>query len=518
MNKKTTFATKTFLLSLSLLACNKTDKQQGQEQSKEKPEENKMPNIVFILADDLGYNELSCYGQEHFSTPHIDQLAAEGMRFTDFYAGNTVSGPSRCNLITGKHPGNATVRGNLGIVEKDGPIKLDRVGITNEDKTIGEILKKKGYKTALCGKWHLEHWDDSLSTWPKHRGFDYVIRERWNTKLKESRQEYREETGVIFDYNYPYELWENGNKVTFDGNIEGEQRHLMDDIVTDKGIQFIEENKDNPFFVFFSLKIPHNPETFAEDSGMFKSKGWPECERIHAVRIVHMDKLVKKITEKIDDLGLAENTLILFSSDNGGHSEGGYLEPEVDPCKHDYTFFGSNDPLRGYKRDLYDGGIRVPTIARWKGKIAPGSVSNHIAAFWDLMPTFADMADIHVEYKHDGISFLPEMLGQEQKKHEYMYWEFLNTGKIKDEKTFGFYQAIRKGKWKAVRYGIDNPTELYNLDEDIGEQNDMSDQHPDIVAEMEKLFVSARSKNPMFPYGGGAAVNATEKEIKVLSY
>lgn len=509
------------LISIGLFACNTTGEQtdeQKTDEAKTQDEQTKQPpNIVFILADDLGYNELSCYGQTMFQTPNIDQLASEGMRFTDFYAGNTVSGPSRCNLITGKHPGHATVRGNHAVTETEEAILLDRIGVNSSDSTIGEMLKKKGYATALCGKWHLEYYDDSLKTWPKYRGFDYVIRERWNTHLKNARNKYREETGVIFDYNYPYELWENGQKVTFEGNIDGEQRHLMDDIVTRKGIEFIQKNKDNPFFVFFSLKIPHNPETFAADTGMFKNKGWPECERIHAVRIIHLDKIVKKIVDEIDKLGLSENTVIMFSSDNGGHSEGGYLEPEVDPCKHDYTFFKSNAPLRGYKRDLYDGGIRVPFIVRWKGKVAPGTTSNHIGAFWDLMATYNDIAGIeNVTYKHDGISILPELLDKEQKKHDYLYWEFLFSGGLKNPETNGFRQAVRMQNWKAVRYGINNKTELYNLTDDIGEQNDVSDQHPEIVQKMEKLFQTARSESKVYPYGGSANLDA-DKPIQMKS-
>lgn len=506
MNNREIYPLSLIALSLGIASC--SNQKSGDSE--------KLPNIVFILADDLGYHELSCYGQQNFNTPNIDRLASEGMRFTDFYAGNTVCGPSRCNLITGLHPGHATIRGNLGITATD-PITLNRVGISANDITIGEVLKRKGYKTALCGKWHLEFFDDSLTTWPKHRGFDYVIRERWNTELNNARTAYREKTGVVFDYNYPYELWENGKKVIFDCNIDGERRHLMDDIVTDRGIEFIRENKDNPFFVFFSLKIPHNPETFAEDSGMFADKGWPECERIHAVRIYHLDQLVDQIVKTIDDLGLAENTLILFSSDNGGHSEGGYLEPEVDPCKHDYTFFRSNYPLRGFKRDLYDGGIRVPFIARWKGTIEPGQSSDYIGAFWDLMPTFAEMANINLSCKHDGISFLPTLKGQPQEKHEYLYWEYLNPGKIKDEKTYGFHQAIRMNEWKAVRYGAHNLIELYYLPDDIGEQNNISEKHPELVQKMDSLFMASRTENELFPYAGAAEYKDVN-EVVVVSY
>ena len=237
----------------------------------------------------------------------------------------------------------------------------------------------------------MSFFEDKTTTWPINRGFDYVIRERWNVNLNAERKAYRDETGVIFDYNYPYELWENGEKVVFDGNIDGERRHLMDDILVERGLKFIENNQKDPFFIFFSLKIPHNPETLEADTGKYCEEQWPECERVHAVRIEHLDDLAKQIVQKIDDLGLGEDTIILFSSDNGGHSEGGYLEPEVDPCKHDYTFFGSNEPLRGYKRDLYEGGIRVPMIVRWTGSVKPGQTSHYVGAFWDFMATFAEL-------------------------------------------------------------------------------------------------------------------------------
>ncbi len=466
------------------------------------PKKERPPNIVFILADDLGYGELGSYGQQNFATPHIDKLASEGMRFTNFYAGNTVCGPSRCSMITGKHPGNASVRGNLAITGQN-PLTLDRIGISKQDTTIGEVLKAQGYTTALCGKWHLEHYEDSLTTWPKHRGFDYVIRERWNVHLNKQRKAYREKTGVVFDYNYPYELWENGRKVHFHSNLMGDQDYSMDDIVTDRGIDFIKEHKDVPFFVFFSLKIPHSPETFAKDTGRYTKNDWIECERVHAVRIEYLDQLVGKINQSINALGLEENTIVIFSSDNGGHSEGANLEPEVDPCKHDYTYFNSNGGLRGYKRDLYEGGIRVPFIAKWSKKIQAGSTSEHIAAFWDLLPTFADISGMtDLNYSHDGISFYPEMQGKPQHPHDYLYWEYLDNQNIQNPEFFGFKQAVRLGDWKAVRYGLKSTIELYNLKNDPGEAIDIAQENPDLISKIDSIFRFSRTESTSFPYGG----------------
>lgn len=466
-------------------------------------------NIVVIMADDLGYNELSCYGQTMFQTPRIDRLAAEGMRFTDFYAGNTVCAPSRASLWTGRHPGNVSIRGNKGLVSLD-PLKLDRVGVGASEKTIGEVMQQRGYKTALCGKWHLEYFEDRAVTWPINRGFDYVIRERWGPKLQARWKAYEEESGVTYDYNYPYELWENGQLVTIPGNLEGEQAHLMDDLVAEKGLEFIRENRDEPFFVFFSLKIPHIPETYSADRGRFKDRGWPEGERIHAVRIGHLDDLVGRIVDHLDNLGLAENTLILFSSDNGGHREGGYLGEKIDPWKHDHTFFKSNHPLRGAKRDLYEGGIRVPTIARWKGTIEAGSESAHVAAFWDLLATFAEVTGRpERDYANDGLSFLPTLLGRPQKKHSHLYWEFTQLGQLSQGPSYGFSQAVRFGDIKAVRNGVRAPIEIYDLSNDLSESHDLSPERPDLVSRAEALLQSSRSPSDRFPLGGGAAIHST---------
>ena len=471
-----------------------------------KPSENKeeKPNIVFILADDMGYNELGCYGQDMFETPNIDQLAREGMRFTSFYAGNSVSAPSRCNLLTGKHPGNAAIRGNKAIVNLH-PVVWDRVGITANDTTFAELLKKEGYKTALCGKWHLEYKDDSLLTWPKYRGFDYVIRERWNKEIISQWNEWSKSSGVPRDQNYPHELYENGKRIEIPGNIEGKRVKFLDDINYEKGVEFIKKHKDEPFMVFFSMKIPHAPEVLEKLKGKYADKGWPETERVHAARIYYLDSLVGKIVNTIDDLGLAEETLIIYTSDNGSHAEGDNLPTGEIVNGFDPSFFKSTGPLRGIKRDLYEGGIRVPFIVRWKENIQPNTISDHIAAFWDILPTFADVAGVNTTYNHDGISFLPELTGKKQPKHDHLYWEFQLDGSWQELPDGGFRQAVRMGNWKAVRYGIHEDIELYNLSEDIGEQEDLSGKFPEMVLKMDSIFKVSRTVNKKFPYGGTLA-------------
>ncbi len=389
------------------------------------------------------------------------------------------------------------------------PVLVTRAGISPDEKTIGEALQERGYKTALVGKWHLEAPSDP-QTYPEARGFDYSLGERWNAKLNASRMQRYRDTGIIFDFNYPYELWENGDRIDILENQDNQRGALMDDIMVEAGLKFIDENKDIPFFTCFSLKIPHNPETFAASTGMFSEKGWPEVERIHAERIVYFDGLVKQIVDHIDELGLGEDTLILFTSDNGGHSEGGYLKPtSVDPWKHDYQFFDSNAPLRGFKRDLYEGGIRVPFIARWTGKIEAGTVSHLPSAFWDMLATFVDLSGSpEIEYEHDGISILPTLLDSgAQKVHPYLYWEFFNVGDaMRLPPSYGFIQALRMGDYKAVRYGSEQPVEIYDLSIDIGEQNDIADQRLDLVAAAETLFVSARTNPETFPFGAGASL------------
>ncbi len=436
------------------------------------------PNIIILYADDLGYGELGCYGQTMFETPVIDKMAKEGMLFTDFYSGNTVCAPSRCSLMTGKDPGHATIRGNCAIGDND---MWYRIPLKKEEKTIGEVMKQAGYITAIFGKWHLEDPRDD-STWAHNRGFDYTCHYAWpwKTASKEIREDFSKH------------IWVNGEKKLIEEVKKPGEFICLDDHYTSLALPFIEKHKDKPFFLFMSYKIPHTPESDLDDKEIYKDKGWPWTERQHAGRITTLDRLIGQLLNKVKELGLEEETLIFLTSDNGGHKEGG----------HDHNFFKSNAPLKGAKRDLYEGGIRVPAIAYWKGTIKPGQTTSLISAQWDLLPTCADIAGAPIPKDVTGISFLPELKGLPQKKHEYLYWEFQLDGWWQKLPTGGFRQAVRMGKWKGVRYALTDPTELYDLETDIGEDNNIADKHPEIVKKINKLFKEARTEHPGFPYGG----------------
>ncbi len=440
----------------------------------------KRPNIIFILADDLGYGDVGCFGQKTIQTLNIDRLADEGMRFTDHYAGSTVCAPSRCCLMTGLHSGHALIRGNA------------RVPLRPSDVTVAGLLKQAGYATGIIGKWGL---GEAESTGiPNKQGFDY-----WFGYLNQRH---------AHNY-YPKYLWRNEQKVELENEvthiIEGTDRspggvatkrvEYSHDLFAEEALRFVEKNRDNPFFLYLAFTIPHaNNE--AGDKGMevpsygpYTDRDWPGPQKGHAAMITRMDGDIGRLMAKIKALGLDENTFVFFSSDNGPHKEGG----------GDPAFFKSAGPLRGYKRALYEGGIRVPAIAHWPGKIKPGSVTDHISAFWDFLPTCCDLADIKTPEGIDGISMLPTLLGQgsRQKKHEFLYWEFHEQGKR---------QAVRMGDFKGIRQNVqknpNGPVELYYLKNDIGEQNNVAKQHPQIVAKIEDIMRSARTPSENWPLPG----------------
>jgi len=422
------------------------------------------PNIIYILADDLGYGDLGCYGQQRIKTPAIDRMAAEGMKFTQHYAGSTVCAPSRCSLLTGLHQGHARIRGNGRALLKD------------EDVTVAEILKRAGYATGCIGKWGVGHPPPPGDV--NRNGFDYFF-------------------GYLSMYNahnyYPPFLHRNGKQVPLDNvpkkkgkggryghraaGVAVEKKEYSHDLFAEDALAFIERNKDKPFFLYLTFTIPHaNNEAGRRgmevpDYGIYKHEDWPDQQKGHAAMITRMDRDVGRLLAKLKALGLDEKTLVIFTSDNGPHKEGG-----ADP-----DFFDSNSPLRGIKRALYEGGIRVPMIARWPGRVPAGSRSDHVSAFWDMMPTFAELAGAQMPERTDGISMVPALLGKadRQQRHEFLYWEFWEQGGK---------QAVRAGDWKAVRVGVhrnpDGPIELYNLKTDPGEETDVADKHPDIVAEM----------------------------------
>ncbi|MBN2136498.1 MAG: arylsulfatase [Sedimentisphaerales bacterium] len=433
----------------------------------------KKPNIIFILADDLGYGDLGCFGQKLIKTPNIDNLAKEGIRLTSHYAGSTVCAPSRCVLMTGLHTGHAFIRGNA------------RIPLGPEDLTVAEILKHAGYKTALIGKWGLGE-PDSTGI-PNRQGFDYFF-----GYLNQRH---------AHNY-YPDYLWQNEQKaplknvvrdVNPPGGVAIEKVEYSHDLFAEEAFDFLEENSRNPFFLYLALTIPHanneagNKGMEVPDFGPYAAESWPDPQKGHAAMITRMDADLGRIMAKIKDLGIDEDTFVLFSSDNGPHKEGG-ADPE---------FFNSAGPLRGYKRALYEGGIRVPTIARWPGKIKPASESDHISAFWDFLPTCCEIAKIPTPENIDGISFLPTLLGKtkDQKQHEYMYWEFHEQGKR---------QAVRIGDFKGIRQNIekkpDGPIELYNLKTDLAETKNIATDHPDIVEKITRIMKKAHRPSKEWPF------------------
>jgi arylsulfatase A-like enzyme len=433
------------------------------------------PNILFLLADDLGYGELGCYGQQTIKTPVLDSLAQQGMRFTDFYAGNAVCAPSRAVLMTGKSSSYNTIRGNSGYFSDD---RWMRVALKKDEMTMGEMMKKAGYQTAFIGKWHLDDPND-VSTWAYNRGFDFAVQEQWGSRFG----------GIQYDEQMH---WINGKQDSI--YYHWEDWECKDEFRTQIAFDYLDTlNTEKPFFLFMSYRAPHGHERQIGNQEIYADRGWPAPERLHAAKITLLDQQIGRLLKKLEKMGELENTLIVFTSDNGPHTEGGGHTPE---------FFDSNGELRGIKRDLYEGGIRVPMIAAWNGKIEPGTETSYIGGFQDLMPTLAEVAATEIPKQSNGISILPVLRGETQEAHKHLNWEFQLDGWTRIMPDGGFRQSARMGNWKAVRYGIHSETELYNLDVDISETNNIADEHPEIVQKMNELFEEARSETEGFPYGG----------------
>ena len=444
-----------------------------------------LPNIIYILADDLGYGDLSCYGQQKFSTPNIDRLASEGMLFTQHYTGCTVSAPSRSCLMTGLHTGHTPVRGNRGW-KPEGQWPLPAASYT-----IAEMLKSRGYTTGAFGKWGLGFIDTEGD--PNSQGFD----EFYGYNCQSLAHNY-----------YPDHLWHNHEKILIHENDSGKTGSYSADLIHKAALDFLETNKDKAFFLYYPTTIPH-AELFAKEEymKMFRGKfdpeksfmgidsgptfrlgpygSQPEAHTAFAAMITELDDYVGEILEKLKALGIEKNTIVIFASDNGPHLEAG-----ADP-----DYFNCNGDLRGYKRDMYEGGIRTPMLVRWPNVVRPGSASDHISAFWDVLPTFAEISGAVSPEGIDGISFLPTLKGKNQKQHEYLYWEFHEQGgKI----------AVRMGNWKAVKLTVDkNPDaviELYDLSNDIGETENLASANPDIVKKMEDIMQQAHMPSEIFPF------------------
>jgi arylsulfatase A-like enzyme len=445
------------------------------------------PNIIYILADDLGYGDLSVTGQVKFSTPNIDKLSKDGMLFTQHYSGSTVCAPSRSSLMTGQHTGHTFIRGNT-------KAKLQTEGqypLASSIVTVAELLKSGGYVTGAFGKWGLGY--PSSEGDPNNQGFDEF---------------YGFNCQMLGHNYYPYHLWHNQTKEILEGNRERKTETYAPDIIHQKAMEFIVKNKDTTFFMYYPSIIPHAeltaPEEYLEkfrgkllpeakykgvDGGkMYKAGGYGSQNEPHAAfaaMIQLLDEQVGEIRKKVEELGIAENTIIIFTSDNGPHKEGG-----ADP-----DFFNSNAGLKGYKRDLYEGGIRLPMIAYWPEKIKPNSSSNHVSAFWDFLPTACEIAQISIPKNIDGISFLPELLGEQQESHDYLYWEFHNQGGK---------QAVRLGNWKGIRLNMSNnakaPIELYNLVSDKGEKNNVANENPKIVEKIVNIMEKEHTYSNEFSF------------------
>lgn len=441
------------------------------------------PNVIYILADDLGYGDLGIYGQKLIATPNLDRLAAEGMMFTQHYAGSTVCAPSRASLMSGLHTGHTVIRGNREVQpEGQHPIPDSRI-------TLAERLKDLGYRTAGIGKWGLGA--PETEGVPTRQGFDYFF----------GYNDQREAHSY-----YPDHLWRNEERVELKGNRAGGRRTYSHDLLVDDVLRFIRQEQDAPFFLYVPFTIPHAGLDVPDDSmkpylgrfeevpseaqGRYISQMTPRAA--FAGMISRLDRDVGRIIGLVDDLGLSERTLIIFTSDNGPHQEGG-ADPE---------FFGSSGELRGFKRDLYEGGIRVPMIARWLGTVAAGTAADHVSAFWDVTPTLLELAGAPMLPNLDGLSFAPTLRGEAQEAHDYLYWEF-HPSYYHDQV---WKQAIRLGDWKGVRFsgleGLEGSIELYDLARDPSESRDVAGNHPGVITQIGRLMREAHTPSELFPFPG----------------
>ena len=432
------------------------------------------PNIIYILLDDAGYGDLSCYGQTKFLTPNIDRLASEGMKFTNHYSGSTVCAPTRSVIMSGLHTGHTPSRGNREIRP------VGQFPIPAGTYTIAEALKKAGYATGAFGKWGLGNPGSEGD--PIHQGFDRFF----GYNCQRNAHTY-----------YPTWLFDDLRKIEMDGKT------YAHDLIMDKAVEWIDRHHDKPFFCFLPVTIPHAAMHVPEKYAAPFRKKFPEFENKvgrygnnkpfaknpaaqFAGMMTALDEGIGRILKTLEGHQIDENTIILLSSDNGPHKEGGHMP----------KYFNSNGGLRGFKRDLYEGGIRCPLLVRWPRKIKAGTTSDHVSAHWDIFPTSCELAETETPANLDGISFLPTLLGAEQKQHEYLYWEFFEGGGKR---------AVRVGKWKAVqnqvnREGQNAPIEIYDLESDLGETRNLADQKPELIAQVRSIFKRAHTPSPLWKF------------------
>jgi arylsulfatase A-like enzyme len=420
------------------------------------------PNIIFIMADDLGYADMGCYGQKLIQTPNLDKLAKEGLRFTQAYAGGPVCTPSRSVLMTGLHNGHTPARDN---------IPHYHTYLQEDDITVAEILKQAGYRCGGVGKWSLG--DAGTVGRATNKGFDM-----WFGYLNQDHAH----------YYYTEYLDDNEGRLELSGNTESRE-HYSHDLIAERALQFIKESKNEPFFLYAAFTLPHFSSRNEDADGFavpstdpYTDKDWDEKSKKYAAMVHMLDRDVGRIVQLVANLGLKENTLIIFTSDNGGHST-------------IWKEFNTNGPLRGYKRNLTEGGVRVPFIARWSGKVPAEKTSDEIITFQDMMPTFAELAGANCPENIDGISVVDVVLGGKVKNpHQYLYWDY---GFCRDR----YDQAVRMGNWKGIREGRGNKIQLYDLNTDIGEENDVSDKHPKIVQQIEHIMQTVLVPSQRYPIG-----------------
>jgi len=430
------------------------------------------PNIIYILADDMGYGDPGCFGQATLKTPNLDRLAAGGLLLTNHYAGSTVCAPSRCVLMTGLHTGHCSVRTN-------GNVKL-----RDDDVTVAQVLKKAGYRTGCIGKWGVGR---PGLTDPNDRGFDYFYGYVCMNHAHNCYPEWVIRNGEKVPLrNVLEEKWKDG-RVLPGAGVAAVKADFVPHLLQKEAIEFIKKGGDPPFFLYYALNIPHANNEGGKNGmevpsyGEFAAKDWPDPEKGFAAMIGYIDGYVKEVVDTLRETGLDRNTLVMFASDNGPHQEGGHV----------MEYFDSNGRLRGMKRDLYEGGVRVPTIAWWPAVIAPGRTSDHVSGFQDIMPTFAELAGAECP-RTDGISMVPTLRGAgAQKTHEHLYWEFYEGGGKR---------AVLKGAWKGIRLNVarnpDGPVELYDIGKDTAERENVAAGHPDIVADMARIMAAEHADVP----------------------
>ncbi|PHN05977.1 arylsulfatase [Flavilitoribacter nigricans] len=452
------------VLLLSLIAC-KSSRDQATTQ--------RPPNIIYIMSDDQGYADLGCYDSKFVQTPNLDRMAAEGMRFTQVYAGSPVCAPTRCALMTGKHDGHLTRRDNRTTDDADKPFMQRKlVPLKAEDYTIGEMMQDAGYATGAIGKWGLGN--PGTTGTPTLQGFDYFYG-------------YIDQ---VHAHNYYTDyLMRNTDTVPIPENRNNQRQVYTHDLMAADALDFVRQHREEPFFLYLPYTTPHGRYE-VPDNSQYAGQPWPEQVKNYAAMITRMDKDIGELFTLLKELGLDENTIVFFTSDHGPNP------PFIEPLE-------SNKPFRGVKRQLLEGGLRVPMIVRWPGKIRAGTVSDFPWAFWDVMPTMAELAATQTPENIDGISVLPTLLGQQQQPHDYFYWEFYSP----------FQQAVRVDHWKGIRLGTEEPIHLFDLNKDPEELNDLAGQHPDIVQKMENIMAEAHTPSPYWP----TVATAGEEAKKILS-